>query len=65
MVQRSNQPRYGGLRERKSMARNKLGRKGVLWGYLPFHNRKTSAIFPKILPERDFCVKLPPGCKLE
>lgn len=35
------------------MPANKLARKGVLWGYLPFRNRKTSAIFPKILQTGD------------
>jgi hypothetical protein len=35
------------------MPTNKLARKGVLWGYLPFRNRKTSAIFPEILQTGD------------
>ncbi len=42
-------PVIGGLWERKSMPANKLARKGVLCGYLPFRYRKTSAIFPEIL----------------
>lgn len=46
-------PVNGGLRESKSMPTNKLARKGVLWGYLPFRNRKTSAIFPEILQTGD------------